>query len=133
MSPFLSFFGVLEIIYFIAKISGFVFVSIDLKTYKIVESNWNAVIFLISFVFSLIANLFISSLYLNIASVTQSKLMELGVNSIVRAIIYVACILKLINAAYSQTFCEIFFNMHYCEMKVSAMIRKWKSYENFLI
>lgn len=122
MSAFSSFYGVLEIIYFIAKISGFVFVSIDLRTYKIVKNNWNAVTFLFSFMFSLIANSFISSLYLNIESVTQSKLMELGVNIIVRAIIYVACFLKLINAALSQTLCEIFFNMHYCETKVSAMI-----------
>lgn len=132
MLAFLNFRWLLEFIYKVAKFSGFVFMSIDFKSFQIIPSKWNFVAFALSLGLSFLANFF--DAYLNIALVTRSELMEMGVNIIVRVFIYVACILKVSNALQSKKFFRIIKNLQWCDTKVDrleVLIRSFNSFTPF--
>lgn len=72
--------------------------------------GWRALYsFVLSFGFSFIANSYNS--YFAIAAVTHSKLMEIGVNLMVKYMIWVTCFIKFVNAMQSRKFFEIIKNL----------------------
>lgn len=119
MFDFLDFQWLLEFIYKAAKFSGFVFISIDFKSFKIRQTKWNFAALCLSFALSFLANFF--DAYMNITLVTRSKLMELGVNIIVRAFLYVTCILKTSNYIQSKKFFQVIKNLQWCNTKVHTL------------
>lgn len=77
----------------------------------------NYVIFALSFGFSLFANTF--DAHLNIVTITQSKLTEIGVHFVTRCMLVSMCVLKLLNIVYKRRFFEIVSKLHWCHMKVN--------------
>lgn len=105
----LSFEGLLKFIYFVSRFSGLIFITIDFKAMT-GHRGWRALAsFVISFGFSCIANSY--DAYFAIAVVTHSKLMEIGVNLMVKFMIWVTCFIKLANAMQSRKFFEVISNL----------------------
>lgn len=125
MFKFLNFDFLLKIIYFMSKISGFIYISIDFDSNKLAVKKhfWNTVLFASSFGFSLAANSYDS--WLPVSDVTHSKLLEIGTNFIAFFTIWATCFLKVANGIQSQRFFEILSNLQWGERNVIA--RKIKS------
>lgn len=116
MSQILSFERLLKFIYFLARFSGLIFITIDFKAMT-GHRGWRALSsFILSFGFSFIANSYDS--YFAIAVVTHSKLMEIGVNMMIKYMIWVTCFIKLVNAMQSRKFFEIIKNLTMLHEKV---------------
>lgn len=109
MPRLLSFENLLKFIYFVARFSGLVFITIDFKAMTAHRGLGALASFIFSFGFSFIANSYDS--YLAIAAVSHSKIMEIGVNLMVITMIWVTCFLKFSNAIQSHKFFEIISNL----------------------
>lgn len=113
----MSFNKLLIFIYGITKFSGLLFISIDFKSMKIIKHHWNNVYFFTSFGLSIVA--FSYDSYFDIQKVTHSKLMEIGINLIVRVSVYSTCFLKAANAIQNRKFYEVVKNLSWCHAKVN--------------
>lgn len=72
--------------------------------------------FVVSFGYSLMANLFDG--HLPIAEVTHSQLMDFGVHSTVRLIIVSVCFLKVGNTLLKHRYLEIFGKLKWIDAEV---------------
>lgn len=134
MFSFLKFKWLLKLIYGISKLSGFLFISIDFNDSNVItikQSRLNYVIFAISFGFSLFANTF--DAHLNIVTITQSKLTEIGVHFVTRCMLVSMCVLKLLNIVYKRRFFEIVSKLHWCHMKVNNETLQHKNLSNIYL
>lgn len=118
MFSFLNFKWVLKFVYSVAKYSGFLFTSIDFdsKQLKVISCKYNYAIFLASFGLSLAANFYPG--YLPVADVAHSKILEIGVNLIIKALLVVVCVLKIAVLFQNDKFFFILSNMQRVHEKV---------------
>lgn len=117
MFKFMEFKKLLLFIYGVAKISGFIFVSIDFDSMKIKQRLCTKVFYVLSFAFSFAAVYYDSDM--DVGKVTRSKLMEMGVNVVIRITVYSALLLKVVNTFYDKKFYEIIKKLSWCHSKVS--------------
>lgn len=119
MFKFLKFGWLLKFIYLILKLSGFLYISINIKSTSINVKRhfWNNLISIVSFGLSLVANTY--DAHLPVAEVTHSKLLDFGVNMNMLGFIWISLILRITNAIQSNRFLEIMSILQWCEKKVS--------------
>lgn len=121
----MNFNSLLMFIYYVAKLSGVIYITIDfgLKKAVIKKLFWNTVHFALSFGFSLIACSF--DVHLPVAHLTHSKILEIIVGLIVRITIWMTCFLKLSTYFNRRSFYEIMSNLQLVDEKVRCLIMYW--------
>lgn len=119
MLKFVNFEWLLKLIYYVAKLSGVVYISIDFSSKKLVikKSFWNIAIFAISFGFSLVSCSF--DYYLPVARITHSEILEIGFNFIIFFSIWTSCILKAADGFQSNRFFDILSKLQWGERNVN--------------
>lgn len=120
MFKFACFSWVLEFIYKVSRLSGFIYTNIDFKPHRrvvIKKSFINTIVFMLGIGLNFLAN-WTYDAYLSIADVTHSKLMEIAVNTIVKMLIWSSLLLKVINVFQSQRFFEIVEILQWGDKKV---------------
>lgn len=125
MFAFLKLKWLLKVIYFISKLSGFLFISVDFKgpSKFVMQRNFlSFIIFGISFGVSSYANTFDG--YLPISVITHSYLTEIGINLFTHFSLISMCVLKLLNIIYKRRFFEIVSKLYWCHIKVQ--IENWE-------
>lgn len=120
MFKFINFNWLIKLIYYMAKFSSTIYISIDFSSEKIKKSKrnlWNTAIFMISFGASLAAFSFNS--ILPITHLTHSYLLEMIVYIVTRFTIWMTLVLKLSTAINRKRFFKIISNMQWVDKKVS--------------
>lgn len=118
----------LNLIYGVTKLSGFLFISIDfsgsegLKSYK---HFWNWILFGINFGFSLFSLSYDG--VLAVIDVTHSRIMEVGLNLLVYTTINITWFVKVLNVVHGRTFFTILSNFQWVELKVGVSIISFQS------
>lgn len=110
----------MKLIHLLSKASGFIFISIDFSSWDelvMTRHSWNYIFSVISLGFSLYSNTF--DAYFPVEQVTHSKIMEIGVNLVVRVILGIGCILKASNILYKRRFFSIISKLHWFNVKVA--------------
>lgn len=116
----MNFTWLLKLIYNLSKASGYLFISIGFSSFEEVKTwkrLWNFIFFFLSFGLSLVATSY--DAYLPVAEVTKSKLMEIGINSIIRLTIMTTCYIKIGNVVLHKRFMEILTKLQRNHAKVS--------------
>lgn len=127
----MNFNSLLKFIYYVAKFSGVIYITIDFSLEKVVIRKlfWNTIKFALSFGFSLIACSF--DVHLPVAHLTHSKILEIGVSFIVRLTIWMTCFLKLSTGINRRSFYEIMSNLQCVDEKVRFPGIYWMNSEIF--
>lgn len=127
MFDFLNFRWFLLLIYRLLKISGFFFVTISIPTLeslsmsrKYLDYLW----FAISLGFSFYSLSYDG--YVEVAKVTHSKIMEIGVNTVTRIVLVTSVVLKITSMVYGKKFYEILSNLTWCHLKVCLVFIFWE-------
>lgn len=121
MFSFMNFKWLLKIIYRIAKLFGFLFMTINfdsIKNYTFERRISDLVIFFASFGLSLFACTYDG--ILPVAALTHSELSGVGVNLICRLSIYATCVLKAANMVFIRRFYDIIVMLNWNHMKVRS-------------
>lgn len=103
----------------VAKLSGYVYVSINFRTEKISAntSAWNYVVFVISLILSLLACT--QTTYFPVANVTHSQILEIGVNLTTKALLFGICVIKSAIILQKEKFITILSNLQNFNEQVS--------------
>lgn len=120
MFKFINFNWLIKLIYYVAKFSSTIYISIDFSSEKVKKSKknlWNTAIFVISFGGSLAACSFNSNL--PIFNLTHSRLLEMIVYTVTRSTIGLTLVSKLSAAINRKKFFEIISNMQWVDKKVN--------------
>lgn len=111
--------SLLKFIYKVAKLSGFVFISIDFKSKQKLKTKKdfrNIIIFVISFCLSLFSITYDAKF--TVMNVTHSKLMEIIINLMVDLLVFSPCLIKIVNVFQRLQFFSIISGLHWTEQKV---------------
>lgn len=117
MFKIINFKWLLKLIYAVAKLSGFFFVSINFENLTLTKNFWHYAFVVYSFGLSF-ATIFYDA-YFPLVEITHSKIMELGINLIFASTVWIVFLLKLTTFAYSDKFFKVIKNLHWCCVKVS--------------
>lgn len=115
---FQSFKWLLEFVFYVTKIPGYLFVSINFQPEKleVVRSSWNYPIFITSILLTFLSNAFIE--HISIAFVTKSKIMELGVNITIKMIVFNLSIIKITCMLQGRNFSNVLLSLQDGDVKV---------------
>ena len=108
----------LLLIYCVAKLSAFFFISIDFKTFRLKSSILNVVVILLSFGFNLLA--MINDYGLPFERFTHSIVMEIFTNAVIRVFAWAAGALKLLNLLQNQKLHRMLENFRWLDSKVKT-------------
>lgn len=116
----LRFENLFKFVYFVSKLSGYVFITMDFEGRQglRIRRIFSSLSFLVvSFAFSIFS--FSYNSYVPIVEVTQSQLSEFGINLVSRVIAWSPFCLKLLNLMQSGKISQIFVNIEWCDKKVN--------------
>lgn len=116
MFEFLTFEWLIQLIYIFAKISGFLFISVDFDSshqfaYKIC---WNYT--LISLALSYVATSF--SVRFSVAQITHSEMMDDAAGLLTKVTIWFPLVFKIFFITQGQKFFSILLSFQWCHKKV---------------
>lgn len=105
MSRILNFKNLLLFSNAIASFSGFIFISIDSKTFQPQNSVSGWIYYALMFTLSFVA--ISARYYLPVASITRSMILEVIVNVLNSALIRLVCVYKIINFLNRHMFWKV--------------------------
>lgn len=121
--------------YYLARISGFLFIDVHINAFGKVttkKSFWNIVVFVFSFGFSAFASSYDDDIA--IAEIMHSKMMEIGVNFVVKFMLWITCCVKLVSAFLNRKYFCIIANLQWNFMEVSEIKDiNYPRYVNFFL
>lgn len=121
MVSFLNFQSLLKMYYLMCKLSGFLFISISFDNLKLTQKSdrKNKVIFLVSLSLSVSANFFPA--YFPVTEIVNSEILEIGINLITKALIFLICIVKTISFVQKEEFIFIITSVQSLHEKVRCI------------
>ena len=123
MDSFLNFQSLLKMYYYLCKLSGFLFISINFDQTKLKQKAdlKNILIFLVSLSLSVSANF--HTAYFPVAEVLNSEILEIGVNLITKALVFLICIVKILSFLQKEEFMFIISSVQRFNEKVRQAAR----------
>ena len=109
----------LKFLYYLSRFSGFLFIDINFDTFGKVttrKSFWNVVVFAVSFGYSAIATSYDDDIA--IAEVMHSKMMEIGINFVIKFMLFVTCFVKFGSIFCSRKFLDVMTNFQWNFLEV---------------
>jgi hypothetical protein len=114
-----TFLWILIYIYRIAKNSGFVFISIKSEKSKTkLENGKQFLKFILSFTMSVFLAVY-TDVYAETMNIIPSKIVEIGLNSMVRVTMLISMVIKLNNWIHRDTFFQFIKKIRWCNKKVN--------------
>lgn len=109
------------LVYVIAKLSGFLFISIDFQTFQLKQTIGSIAFIALSFGFSFFAMAYDARLpiFQMIHSVTAEMIVNYGIFGSV----WITCLFKLLNLSQSENFRTIILNFKWLGLKVSYWVQ----------
>ena len=109
-------FQVSKFFFLISKYCGYFPFTVDFKSGRVTVELTDWIIFVISFVFSIVATLFVSKL--SIRDSTKSVILESGIFILMKESLASMVLIKLFNFVMRWKIVGIFANIHWIDLKV---------------
>lgn len=116
MSFVINFKFLQKLVNYITKFSGFLFISMDFDSFDKLTVTKSWIYTVVSFAWSFLAVTF--STQFQLATLTHSELLEMGVNFFIKSSLWAQLLLKVLYLAKAKCYLAIVKNYQWCYLKV---------------